>query len=61
MAIRNLRYENDPILKKRAREIDVIDEKIKELAVDMMDTMHKWDGLGLAAPQVGILKRIIVL
>lgn len=61
MAIRNLRYENDPILKKRAREIDVIDEKIKELAVDMMDTMHKWDGLGLAAPQVGILKRIIVI
>ncbi len=61
MAIRNLRYEGDEILNKRAREIDVIDDKIKELAQDMMDTMHKWDGLGLAAPQVGVLKRIIVI
>ena len=61
MAIRNLRYEGDEILNKRAREIDVIDDKIKELAQDMMDTMHKWDGLGLAGPQVGVLKRIIVI
>lgn len=61
MAIRNLRYENDEILSKRAREIEVIDDKIKELAADMMETMHKWDGLGLAAPQVGVLKRIIVI
>ena len=61
MAIRNLRYEGDEILSKRAREIEVIDDKIKELAQDMMDTMHKWDGLGLAAPQVGVLKRIIVI
>lgn len=61
MAIRNLRYENDEILKKRAREIEVIDDKIKELAADMIETMHKWDGLGLAGPQVGVLKRIIVI
>ena len=61
MAIRNLRYEGDEILKKRSREIEVIDDKIKELAEDMMETMHKWDGLGLAAPQVGVLKRIIVI
>lgn len=61
MAIRNLRYENDEILSKRSREIDVIDDKIKELAQDMMDTMHKWDGVGLAGPQVGVLKRIIVI
>lgn len=61
MAIRNLRYEGDEILKKRSREIEVIDNKIKELAKDMMDTMHKWDGLGLAGPQVGVLKRIIVI
>ena len=46
---------------KVSKEIDVIDEKIKELAKDMMDTMHKYDGLGLAGPQVGILKRIIVI
>lgn len=61
MAIRNLRYGNDEILRKRAREVEVIDEKIKELAQDMMDTMHKFDGVGLAAPQVGILKRVIVI
>ena len=61
MAIRNLRYEGDEILSKRAREIENIDEKIKELAQDMMETMHKFDGVGLAAPQVGILKRLIVI
>ncbi len=61
MAIRNLRYEGDEILTKKSRPIEVIDDKIKELAEDMFDTMHKWDGLGLAAVQVGILKRIIVI
>ena len=61
MAIRNLRYEGDEILSKRAREIEVIDDKIKELAQDMIETMHRWDGVGLAGPQVGVLKRIIVI
>lgn len=61
MAIRNLRYDGDEILNKVSREITVIDEKIKELAKDMIDTMHKFDGVGLAAVQVGILKRIIVI
>ena len=61
MAIRNLRYEDDEILKKKSREVEVIDDKIRELAEDMMETMHKWDGLGLAAPQVGVLKRVIVI
>ena len=61
MAIRTLRLEGDEILKKRSREIEVIDDRIRELAEDMFDTMHKFDGLGLAAVQVGILKRIIVI
>ena len=61
MAIRNLRYGDDEILKKHAKEIEVIDDKIKELAIDMMETMHKFDGLGLAGPQIGVLKRIIVI
>ncbi len=61
MAIRNIRQGGDEILKKTSREIDVIDDKIKELANDMMETMHKFDGLGLAGVQVGILKRIIVI
>ena len=61
MAIRNLRFENDEILRKRSREIEVIDDRIRQLAEDMIDTMHEYDGVGLAAPQVGILKRIIVI
>lgn len=61
MAIRNLRYEGDEILRKKSRKIEVIDDRIKELAEDMFDTMHKYDGLGLAGVQVGILKRIIVI
>lgn len=61
MGIRNIRKENDEILKKRSKEVEVVDDKIRKLIKDMMDTMHKYDGLGLAAPQVGILKRIIVI
>lgn len=61
MAIRNIRQEGDEILKKKSREVEVIDEKTKELINDMVETMHKYDGVGLAAVQVGILKRIIVI
>ncbi len=61
MAIRNIREEGDEILKKVSKKIEVIDDKIKILAEDMFDTMHKFDGLGLAGVQVGILKRIIVI
>lgn len=61
MAIRTIRQEGDEILKKRSKEIDVIDDKIRELAADMIETMHKFDGVGLAGVQVGILKRIIVI
>ena len=61
MAIRNLREEGDEILKKISRKIDVIDDRIKTLAEDMFYTMHKYDGLGLAGVQVGVLKRIIVI
>ena len=61
MAIRNLRYEDDEILRKKSKPIEVIDQKIVDLANDMIETMHKYDGLGLAAPQVGILKRLVVI
>jgi len=61
MAIRNLRFDNDELLRKRSREMEVVDNKIRELAQDMVETMYKFDGVGLAAPQVGILKRIIVI
>lgn len=61
MAIRTIRTEQDEILKKKSKNVDVIDEKIQELVNDMIDTLHKYDGVGLAAVQVGILKRIIVV
>ena len=61
MAIRNIREEGDLILRKHSREVEKIDDKIKELVDDMVETMHKYNGLGLAAPQVGVLKRIIVI
>lgn len=61
MAIRNLRLEGDEILKKKSREVEVIDEKIQILIDDMIETMHKYNGVGLAAVQVGILKRVITI
>ena len=61
MAIRNIRYDTDEVLRKRSKEVETIDNKIRELAIDMLDTMYKFDGVGLAAPQVGILKRIITI
>lgn len=61
MAIRNLRYEGDEILKKKSREVEVIDDKLQILIDDMIDTMHKYNGVGLAAVQVGILKRLVVI
>ena len=61
MAIRIIREEGDEILKKRSREVEKIDEKVLELIQDMIETMHKLDGVGLAAVQVGVLKRIVVI
>lgn len=61
MAIRNLRLEGDEILKKKSREVETIDEKIQILIDDMIETMHKYNGVGLAAVQVGVLKRVIVI
>ena len=61
MAIRIVRQEGDEILKKKSKEVEIIDDKIKELVQDMLDTMHKYNGVGLAAVQVGILKKIVVI
>lgn len=61
MAIRNLRLEEDEILKKKSREVEEIDEKIQILIDDMIETMHKYNGVGLAAVQVGVLKRVLVI
>ncbi len=61
MAIRKLRLEGDEILKKKSREVELIDEKLQILIDDMIETMHKYNGVGLAAVQVGVLKRVIVI
>lgn len=61
MAIRNVREEGDEILKKKAREVEEIDERLQILIDDMIETMHSLNGVGLAAQQVGILKRVIVI
>ena len=61
MAIRTIRGEEDEILRKKSRTVEIIDDKIRELVDDMVETMHKFDGLGLAAVQVGVLKRIVVI
>ena len=61
MAIRQIRQEGDEILKKKSREVEIIDDKIQELIDDMIETMHKFNGVGLAAVQVGVLKRVVVI
>lgn len=61
MALRNIRLNGDEILRKRSKEVTVIDDKIKRLLDDMADTMYEKDGVGLAAPQIGILKRLVVI
>ena len=60
MALRTIRTEGDPILRKICRPVTQVDDRTKELIGDMLDTMYDADGVGLAAPQVGILKRIVV-
>lgn len=61
MAIRNIRIEGDPILRKISKKVPQITDRIKVLLDDMAETMYVADGVGLAAPQVGILKRVIVV
>lgn len=61
MALRNIRINGDEILRKKSKEVITIDDKIKILLNDMVDTMYEKDGIGLAAPQIGILKRIVVI
>ena len=61
MAIRNLRYDGDMILYKESKRVEVFDEYLKQMVEDMFETMYKYNGVGLAAPQIGILKRVLVI
>ncbi len=61
MAIRNIREDGDEILRKNSRVVENVDDKIREILNDMVETMHKFNGVGLAGPQIGILKRLVVI
>ena len=61
MAIRNIVKDGDSILNKKCRPVEKFDSKLADLLDDMAETMHLANGVGLAAPQVGILKRLVVI
>ncbi len=61
MAIRNIVREGDPVLNKKCRVVEVFNDRLAQLIDDMAQTMHHAEGVGLAAPQVGVLKRVVVV
>ncbi len=61
MAILNILTEGNPILRKKASEIDKISKRLRELAKNMLETLYDAPGVGLAAPQVGVSERLIVI
>lgn len=61
MAIREIRILGDPVLRARAEPVAVVDDDVRTLIDDMLETMYAADGVGLAAPQVGVGKRVIVV
>lgn len=61
MALRNILKDHDPTLRKISRKVEKFDHRINTLLDDMVETMYNADGIGLAAPQVGVLKRVIVI
>lgn len=61
MALRKIRMMGDEVLTKKCRQIKEVTPRIKELIEDMLETMYDANGVGLAAPQVGVLKRVVVI
>ena len=61
MALRTIRTEGDPVLRKVSRPVTEMNQKLRTLIFDMLDTMYESMGVGLAAPQVGILKRLVTI
>jgi peptide deformylase len=61
MAVRTIRTDGDEVLRKVARKVEGIDDRILTLLDDMKDTMYRAEGVGLAAPQVGVLRRVVVI
>ncbi len=61
MALRTIRLQGDPILEKVCRPVKEMTPRLEELAHDMVETMYEANGVGLAAPQVGVLRRMVVI
>lgn len=61
MALRKIRITGDPILRKRSKVVEKVDDRTRELLEDMIETMRESNGVGLAAPQVGVLRRVVVI
>lgn len=61
MATRTIKIEGESVLRKRSRAVEVIDSRIEQLLDDMKETMEQADGVGLAAPQIGVLKRVVTI
>jgi len=61
MAIRNVRTDGNPVLRERCKEVAVVNDGIRKILADMLETMYDSDGVGLAAPQIGIPKRMAVI
>ncbi|MDD3169857.1 MAG: peptide deformylase [Eubacteriales bacterium] len=61
MALRNIVLEGDEILRKRAREVTDLNAHVRMILDDMLETMREYDGVGIAAPQVGIMKRMFIV
>jgi peptide deformylase len=61
MALRDIHVDDDPVLRKKSRRVDQISARVLTLLDDMMETLRHQDGVGLAAPQVGVLRRAVVI
>ena len=61
MSLRKIVVEGDEVLRKRSREVQEVDDRIRLILDDMLETMRDYDGVGIAAPQVGILKRMFIV
>ena len=61
MAMRNIVTKEQELLRKKSRPVEKFDEKLAQLVEDMIETMNEADGVGLAAPQVGLLRRVVVI
>lgn len=61
MALREIRLDGDPILRKKSKKVEEINDRIRQLLDDMVETMNYANGVGIAAPQVGILRRLVIV